>query len=357
MEYLSPYDLMVRFKMSSNTLQILEPAIYITEERDRRSLEKALLETLSELFSFETVILLQIPKNSKHKYIEPVLSVPVNACHDKLKLLPAKFGEKKVEIDEWMFDSINFCKPIKTSFNGSPRAIFPLIINKVITGLLDIYGYQDNSETDSAIIALTRIYSNFIAILQDSEHDTLTGLLNRKTFDRRLAEIFSDQDSMPSITENQNINPDIKHWIGIMDIDHFKRVNDTFGHLYGDEVLLLFSGIMQKTFSNNELLFRFGGEEFVVILLNVTETEAVAKFEKFRKNIEEFTFPQVGQVTVSIGVAKINEEIHITTLLEQIDKALYYAKEHGRNQVCNYDELISKGLLSERKINNDIDLF
>lgn len=335
---------------------MLENAIYITEERDRRSIEKALLETLSELFSFEAVILLQIPKNSQHKYIDPVLSVPVNACRDKLKLLPAKFGEKKVEIDEWMLNSINFCKPIKTSFNGSTRAIFPLIINKGITGLLDIYGYKDDSETDGAIIALTRIYSNFIAILNESELDTLTGLLNRKTFDRRLAEIFSDQDSMPSSTENKNINPDIKHWIGILDIDHFKRVNDTFGHLYGDEVLLLFSGIMQKTFSNNPL-FRFGGEEFVVILLNVTEAEALEKFEKFRKNIEEFTFPQVGQVTVSIGMAKINEDNHMTTLLEQIDKALYYAKEHGRNQVCNYHELISKGLLSERKINNDIDLF
>lgn len=347
--------------MPANIFSILEPFIYLTEERDKRSLEKVLLETLSELISFEALILLRIPQHDKCEYLEPAMSIPESAWRDKLALLPHKYGEKQIEIDEWMNESIDFYKPVKSNMNGSRRAIFPIVSNKVIIGILDIYGFKDDAHSEELLIALTRIYGNFMAVLHDNEHDTLTGLLNRKTFDTRLSELLPDQGSVHlSVVhenENRNIEPDKEHWIGILDIDHFKKINDNFGHLYGDEVLLLFSDIMQETFRGSDLLFRFGGEEFVVVLLNTTEQDAVTVFEKFRNKIEDFSFPQVGQVTVSIGIAKIDEHVHRTTILDQTDKALYYAKEHGRNQTCSYHELIRAGLLSERQIDNNIDLF
>lgn len=337
--------------MSSKIFSMLEPAIYITEERDKRSLEKVLLETLYELYNFEAIILFEISKNIALNYVEPKISIPETACQDNLlNLFEGEYDEYRVEIDEWMSESINFCKPVIKVLENSTRAIFPLITNKNITGLLDIYGYQDNPEIESALIALTRIYGNFMALVQDNELDALTGLFNRKTFNLRLSEIFTNETCKVN-------NDDNGHWLAILDIDHFKRVNDSFGHLYGDEVLLLFSNIMQKTFSRKELLFRFGGEEFVVILCNQTESDAFAKFDEFRENVESFVFPRVGQVTVSVGMAKLYEGIHSTTLLEQTDKALYYAKEHGRNQVCNYHDLIRKGLLIEKEIDTDIDLF
>ena len=152
-------------------------------------------------------------------------------------------------------------------------------------------------------------------------------------------------------------NDDSCHWIGILDIDHFKNINDNFGHMYGDEVLLLFANLMEKTFRNSDLLFRYGGEEFVVVLSPTTESEAFLVFDRFRKKLESFNYPRIGKITISIGIVNINSQEHPTTLLEHADQSLYYAKEHGRNQVCNYNELIKAGKLKVRQIESDIDLF
>jgi diguanylate cyclase (GGDEF)-like protein len=157
--------------------------------------------------------------------------------------------------------------------------------------------------------------------------------------------------------EHRHTNPGCNHWIGILDIDHFKKINDGFGHVFGDEVLLLFAGLLKKVFRNSDLLFRFGGEEFVVFLLNTTQTEATQAFERFRRELESFNFPQIDKVTVSIGMTKIDSECHSASLLEQADRALYFAKENGRNQIRHYHELVKQGGLAPLTVNHTIDLF
>ena len=127
--------------------------------------------------------------------------------------------------------------------------------------------------------------------------------------------------------------------------------------MYGDEVLLLFANLMEKTFRNTDLLFRYGGEEFVVVLSPATESDANMIFERFRKKLELFNFPQIGKITVSIGMVNIHTQEHPATLLEHADQSLYYAKEHGRNQVCSYNELIKSGELKVRQVESDIDIF
>jgi len=127
--------------------------------------------------------------------------------------------------------------------------------------------------------------------------------------------------------------------LGAMDIDHFKRVNDTYGHLYGDEVLLHFAQLMERHFRYTDFLFRFGGEEFIVLLTNTDATGARRALERFRQIVSEFDFPSVGQVTVSIGFTRIEPETLPTTLVDWSDRALYYAKEHGRNQVVHYADI------------------
>jgi len=121
--------------------------------------------------------------------------------------------------------------------------------------------------------------------------------------------------------------------------------------------LLLFAGILKKVFRNSDMLYRFGGEEFVVFLHNTTEEDAILTFERFRQNLEHYKFPQVGVVTVSIGMTKIDPDCHSSSLLEQADRALYFAKENGRNQIQNYNHLIETGKLSEISTNQPIDLF
>ena len=114
---------------------------------------------------------------------------------------------------------------------------------------------------------------------------------------------------------------------------------------------------MKQSFRSNDLLFRYGGEEFVVVLTPTTESDAVMVFERFRKKLEQFDFPQVGRITASAGIVKINNQLHATAVLEHADQSLYYAKEHGRNRVCNFHELTKAGLLKERDIESNIELF
>ncbi|MDD2758921.1 MAG: GGDEF domain-containing protein, partial [Methylomonas sp.] len=161
-----------------------------------------------------------------------------------------------------------------------------------------------------------------------------------QTFDKRLLQICEHYMRQPV----QDVRFSKSSWFAILDIDHFKRVNDTFGHLYGDEVLLLFSQMMEKHFRYNDFLFRFGGEEFVVILNLADQASAESVFERFRQRIAEHEFPTVGQVTVSIGVTHVDSAIMPSILLDRADKALYHAKASGRNQVIVYEKTAALAL-------------
>lgn len=133
--------------------------------------------------------------------------------------------------------------------------------------------------------------------------------------------------------------------MAVIDIDDFKRVNDTFGHVYGDEVLILLARLMKSCFRTNDQLYRFGGEEFVVITKCQNLDNAHFVFERLRQTIEVYNFPQIGRVTVSIGVVQLQTGTLATALFDQADQALYHVKEHGKNQVEFYQELVNSELI------------
>ncbi len=348
--------------MSHEDDKLLESVVNLTKIHDKRSLEKALIEILSDFIDFDALILLRIPCSTNNEYVELAASIPKDIVQEKLKLIPHEYGDEHIEQDESIAQCIEEGEIISDKQSSSRRMLFPIIVNNTVVNILDIYGHRSNSSTKKFILNFIRIYSNYLAILVDSERDTLTGLLNRKTFDVQFAEYISasieEKITDPSIEEKRRIDKNnTYYWIGVLDIDHFKNINDKFGHVYGDEVLLLFSNIMKKTFRNGDLLFRYGGEEFVVVLQKATKLDALKVYERFRKNVELFSFPQVERVTVSIGIVSIKAQKHPTAVLECADKALYYAKEHGRNQVCSYYELIKMGALEVQQAESDIDLF
>ncbi len=189
----------------------------------------------------------------------------------------------------------------------------------------------------ATIHSLLAIYSNLLLTLDEKERDKLTGLLNRQTFDNKLTQIISHYHKQ-ALREGRGKG---SSWLAILDIDHFKKVNDEHGHLIGDEVLLVFSRLMEKSFRCTDLLFRYGGEEFVVILNCCTEKGAACALERFRHTVEQNIFPQINQLTTSIGYICLQDSMLPSTLIDQADQALYYAKDHGRNQVASY-EAISK---------------
>jgi diguanylate cyclase (GGDEF)-like protein len=198
---------------------------------------------------------------------------------------------------------------------------------------------------------LARVYRNLQSLLDDSQRDKLTGLRNRRTLLDSLAQCLDEARSGARQKEpgrRKAIAANAESWLAVMDIDHFKCVNDRFGHVFGDEVLVLIAHLMNECFRDNDLLFRVGGEEFVVVLMVPGREGAEASLERFRRAVEAHRFPQVGVVTVSIGAARIAELAAPTDMFDRADQVLYRSKENGRNRITFYEDLREGGVQAPR---------
>ena len=114
---------------------------------------------------------------------------------------------------------------------------------------------------------------------------------------------------------------------------------------------------MRGAFRFSDQLYRFGGEEFVVLLLCSDEADAAAALERFRKVVGEYPFPQAGTITVSVGFTAIEVGDTPAAAFERADRAVYHAKHNGRNQVRNHAELVRQGVIEDDKRVSDVELF
>ena len=206
------------------------------------------------------------------------------------------------------------------------------------------------------VFGVLRIIRNHLTLVDYGERDTLTGLLNRKTFESH----FEKMRRRNGARERAGDRPGRSHepgWLALADIDHFKSINDSHGHLFGDEVLLIVSQILKRSFRGADQLFRFGGEEFLIVLDHASESGAQVALERFRAAIEAHVFPQIRRVTVSLGYTRILPHDVPTICAERADGALYYAKRNGRNKLCNYEALVSAGDLRPKSNVTDVELF
>ncbi|HET9643028.1 MAG TPA: GGDEF domain-containing protein [Burkholderiaceae bacterium] len=237
--------------------------------------------------------------------------------------------------------------------------LFPVSTDREVVGVLEIETDQPMSPADQRmVVSILRIYRNFEGLLDYSERDTLTGLLNRKTFDETFMKTALAMPPPANAAPGRRASgTGGGHWLGVIDIDHFKQVNDNFGHLIGDEVLLLLSRLMRSTFRFHDRLYRFGGEEFVVLVRCNNDDDAMHAFERLRANTERYAFPQVGRITVSVGFTEVKPTDTPSTAFERADKAVYYAKTHGRNRVCNHADLVIRGEIEDGTKVGDIELF
>jgi diguanylate cyclase (GGDEF)-like protein len=127
-----------------------------------------------------------------------------------------------------------------------------------------------------------------------------------------------------------------KTFLGIIDVDHFKQINDKYGHSIGDKTLQVIASHIRKNLAANDFLARWGGEEFVVILEDEQKNDCAKKLDKLRQQIEKLPFMFKGQrvsVTVSAGVARFDPQHSLNEIFEEADTLLYEAKNDGRNQI------------------------
>lgn len=184
-----------------------------------------------------------------------------------------------------------------------------------------------NFNDNKKITSFTSISENITdkkVIEELSQTDKLTQLANRFMLDKSL-EIEFERYKRTGRPFS----------ILLIDIDKFKEVNDTYGHQVGDVVLIELSKILKENSRKIDTVGRWGGEEFLIVCSNTKETGALSFAEKIRKEVELNTFTYVKNKTVSIGLAEINNNDTILTLLQRADQKLYLAKENGRNQVVS----------------------
>lgn len=182
-------------------------------------------------------------------------------------------------------------------------------------------------QMDATVSEITTLKKELKGIKHTARTDMLTGLLNRRGFDEALSEA-----RLYSIDHNRPLS------IILTDIDHFKKVNDTHGHLIGDSVLKMLSKLLKEHIKGKDIAARFGGEEFIIVLPETPLKGAFILAEQIRMSLRTMKWTakesgkSIGSITISLGVAQFKPNETTESLIQRADNALYFAKKNGRNK-------------------------
>jgi diguanylate cyclase (GGDEF)-like protein len=343
--------------------RVLDSLAALTHHRDIDALDHSLVLTLAQLTAARSVILAKcFPEDS---VLESVVccSPDRSGTYQVRPLEPAHLGAALGTMQR----CLQRLEVQTETVGGLHRQLVPIVREGRAIGALQLDSALPPLRSRSLIDGFARIYANYTALLHESEHDKLTGLYNRRSLERQLQRMLQLRDTarrpyplaVPPGHE-QRAAPSgetTQVWLAIVDIDHFKRINDNYGHVYGDEVILLLAQQMRACFRRGDVLFRFGGEEFVVLFNATDETTVHGVLERFRAHVARFVFPLVGHVTISIGYSRIGVHDYPVVALDRADQALYHVKQHGRDGVRGYEELDASGALGRGLAAGTIDLF
>lgn len=198
--------------------------------------------------------------------------------------------------------------------------------NKLLVTTLTLQ-YENQALVEKISISNSKLLDYSKTLYQQSTHDSLTGLFNRRYLDETLA-----RELQYAIRERQTL------CVAMLDLDFFKSFNDTYGHAAGDEMLKFVGALMNNTFRKSDICCRFGGEEFLVILVNADTTFAEDRLDHFRQVVKQGIVTFQGKVlppmTVSIGIAEAPRQgASVEDIIHAADIALYSAKKAGRDRI------------------------
>jgi diguanylate cyclase (GGDEF)-like protein len=324
---------------------VIDSLAEITRYLDKELIEHSLLTTLSE---FERDQELRLYKVVRH---EPNLELAlVGQYHQGIIVHGSEINSHSIEegLAELIERSVAVGEMVVVpdAIDGKSVYVHPIYDQEgEMCSLLVQICPPLQSEDERLIGGLLRIYANYLSLLDLSQRDKLTSLLNRDRLHTKVMQILSRQrlNDGSKHQPRRRRHDEQRFWLGVIDIDHFKQVNDAYGHLIGDEILIVFARLMHEVFRNDDLLFRYGGEEFVVIIRADDKDNARCAFERFRTRVAEHEFPTVGSMTASLGVVEIDRQESPADVIDEADRALYWAKEHGRNRLAFYQDLVDAG--------------
>ncbi len=197
-------------------------------------------------------------------------------------------------------------------------------IQQNIQSIIESFDIPDDNKFD----VIRKINFMYTQTKQLSITDALTNLYNRRYFETTFAREFA---------RAKRYNSQLS--LVVVDIDWFKKINDTYGHSCGDYVLRELSWLMAENFRQTDIIFRYGGEEFVILLTETDGNSAIIPVERLRRAVEDNKFKFKGvelNVTISAGISSNKDVNEVCQMFDNADKALYQAKEEGRNRVRTF---------------------
>ena len=226
-------------------------------------------------------------------------------------------------------------QPLFTSLEKKHRALHDAArcLLSAPSGLKKAEAYRQFSSASSDMVLHLR---NLIQALLTSEltTDALTGVPNRRQMDEQLEEAIYAATNVLGAPAS----------LALADLDYFKRINDTYGHAVGDEILKAFSQLLITSMRDTDRIYRYGGEEFLIFMNHVDLQRAEGILDRLREKISRYPLHVEGHpdplyITVSFGIAQVSQNESLRCLIRRADEALYLAKNGGRNRVCSASKL------------------
>jgi diguanylate cyclase (GGDEF)-like protein len=351
---------------------LIDHLIKLTDHRDREPLDLTLAKALLGLTTIRRVVIarLVIDGDDKRWFDRVTLDAGgggkvVDPERVELKRLPC-FDD---EPDRARCLRDNTVVEVAWAGKDGPRIyVYPLLdeVRDDERGVLEIHAPSALDEAAQQTIAqVHHVYRNMHVLLAYSDHDPLTGLLNRKSLDDTfysavLEELISAEAEMagadPSALRDAELaskDAERRHrvppnyWLATMAMDHLQQLKDQHGHLRMEEYTLLITRIMTNTFRTYDRLYRLSGDRFAMLFHCPEEVQAYNLLQRLRASIERYKFPQLSQVTVSIGFTRIQSDDTPDAALARSEQAMAYAHQQGHNQVCSHLELLRQGLVEQ----------
>ena len=349
---LAQHDNTAQTRLNTILNDLLLKSVFANEFRnlsDFLNYERILVEKLfSLLSSFVEYSVAGIFFASPDDFAENILYIDTlgrNLCKNVLSDIQYDFFRKMEEyksIKNTKFEVVRILlgKEIDYKFTDlNSKIIIPLIFDKKLIGGICFYTRQDMDYASfryfdimiSELLAIFKMKYQYTEKEFMSVLDGLTGLYNRRQFEISLEQEHNRTKRHPSDFS-----------LAILDIDFFKKVNDTYGHQYGDYVLKKVAELMKTSFRKTDLLYRYGGEELIMIMPETNIEGALIPVQRLRRMVEDYDFEYNGvktKVTVSIGLTMNYQEFKTPAdIIKSADEALYRAKESGRNRVVLYEQ-------------------
>ncbi|WP_152486763.1 diguanylate cyclase [Halopseudomonas pelagia] len=238
-------------------------------------------------------------------------------------------------------------QPVITLFPSQSRNLIEQHLSRAHASQLDVDALHTSGKSFPAEISIAPLSADsndLLLEIRDVSHrkaleqqlqllatqDSLTGALNRRAFNER-----AQQEFKRAARYQQPLS------LAILDLDHFKSINDSYGHLAGDHALQQFAGLCRRLLRESDIFSRFGGEEFVVLLTQTDDAAAMALLERLRQEVSKLALQQGAEsfgLRVSVGLATWQAGDQLDSLFKRADQALYAAKSSGRNRVISWTD-------------------